>query len=508
MQPNRPRSEPEVVRELLPAIERGRHIAMLAAAGSGHELVFRAAAQSDCGAGEGTQALILSPTRDAALRLAAAIAGDPSDPPLDLIVWPSAGEVTEAAAPGIMIGPPVPLLREIRRGGLKTSGVKLICVDGADQMVALGEWGSAEALLDTAGSEARKVVSSASFEGELADLLKRQLGRARRWPEELFSEAPEGSGSGGARPEILWYGAAAREEGRLDLLAAALVKAAGEAARGGGETAVSVVICPDGESAERVRTGLRSRGVPAHSPDAEEEPPAGGTLVTAEPGETEGEFAAAVRWGLPADLEAYTKRMPAAGSKVTIIDALHLPQLSLLARRAGWDLRPVTVPPAVEGGSVERFRQTVRDRLQAGDVSAEILLLEPLLREQPASLVAGALAALLRERPEPEEPAEGREPEAPAAAAARASREAVLPAWTRIFISVGKRDGAGPGDIVGAIAGESGATGGQIGKVEIRSSFTLVDIDAEIADLVIDRLGGVQIKGRTVVARRSREAGG
>jgi ATP-dependent RNA helicase DeaD len=429
------------------------------------------------------------------------------DRPLDLIVWPSAGGVTEAATAQIVVGTPVSLLREIRRGRLPTSGVRLICVDGADQMVALGEWGSAEALLDTAGSEARKIVSSTSFEGDLADLLKRQLGRARRWPEELFSDESSGSGTGGARPEILWYGAAMREEGRLDLLAAALVKAAQEAAPEGKETAGSVVVCPDRESAERVRSGLRSRGVPAHALDTEAEPPTGGTLVTTEGDETEGGFAAAVRWSLPADLEAYTKRMPAAGLQVTIIDALHLPQLSLLARRAGWDLRPITVPPAMEGGSVERFRQAVRDRLQAGDVSAELLLLEPLLREQPASLVAGALAALLRERPEPEEPTEGRATEASGAAAARASREAVLPAWIRIFISVGKRDGAGPGDIVGAIAGESGATGGQIGKVEIRSSFTLVDIDAEIADLVIDRLRGVQIKGRTVVARRSREAG-
>jgi ATP-dependent RNA helicase DeaD len=508
MQANRPRREPEVLRELLPAIERGRHIAMLAAAGSGHELVFKAAAQSDCETGEGTQALILSPTRDAALRLAAAIAGDPSDRPLDLIVWPSAGGATDAgAAAEVMIGPPVPLLREIRRGRLQTSGVKLICVDGADQMVALGQWGSAEALLDTVGSEARKIVSSASFEGDLADLLKRQLGRARRWPEELFKGASEGSGTGGTRPDILWYGAAVREEERLDLLAAALVKAAQEAAPEGGETAASVVICPDGESAERVRSGLRSRGVPAHAPDAEAEPPTGDTLVTTEADETEGEFAAAVRWSLPADLEAYTKGMPAAGLRMTIVDALYVPQLSLLARRAGWDLRPIAVLPAEEGDSVERFRQTVQDRLQAGDVSAELLLLEPLLRERPAALVAGALAALLRERPEPEEPAEGRPMKASRAAAARASREAVLPAWTKIFISVGKRDGAGPGDIVGAIAGESGATGGQIGKVEIRSSFTLVDIDAEIADLVIDRLRGVQIKGRTVVARRSREGG-
>ena len=127
-----------MLRELLPAIERGRHIAMLAAAGSGHELVFKAAAQSDCETGEGTQALILSPTRDAALRLAAAIAGDPSDRSLNLIVWPSAGGATDDGAAQVVIGPPVPLLREIRRGQLQTSGVKLICVDGADQMVALG----------------------------------------------------------------------------------------------------------------------------------------------------------------------------------------------------------------------------------------------------------------------------------------------------------------------------------------------------------------------------------
>jgi ATP-dependent RNA helicase DeaD len=499
MQANRPRREPAVLRELLPAIERGRHIAMLAATGSGHELVFKAAAQSDCAADEGTRALILSPTRDAALRLAAAIAGDPTDRPLDLIVWPSAGGVTEAATAQIVVGTPVSLLREIRRGRLPTSGVTLICVDGAD-------------LLDTAGSEARKIVSSTSFEGDLADLLKRQLGRARRWPEELFSDESSGSGTGGARPETLWYGAAAREEERLDLLAAALVKATQRAAptekATEKEVAASIVVCPDLGSAERVRSGLRSRGVPAHSLDTEAEPPAGCTLVTTVEVETEGEYGVSVRWSLPTNLEAYTKRMPAAAQRMTIIDALHLPQLSLMARRAGWDLRPVTVAPAVEGGSVERFRQTVRDRLQAGDVSAELLLLEPLLREQPASLVAGALAALLRERPEAEGPAEGGATEAPAAAVARASREAVLPAWTQIFISVGKRDGAGPGDIVGAIAGESGASGGQIGKVEIRSSFTLVDIDAEIADLVIDRLRGVQIKGRTVVARRSREAGG
>jgi ATP-dependent RNA helicase DeaD len=505
MQAKPPLGEPEVLRDLLPAVERGRHIAMLAADGSGHELVFAAAARSDCEAGEGTQALILTPTRDAALRLAAALADDPSGLPLDLIVWPASGGADEAGAPEIVIGPPMQLLRAIRRGGLQTSGVKLIGVDGADRILALGEWESVEALLDTAGTEARKVVSSTSFEGSLADLLKRQLGRARRWPEELFADDMEAGRADAPRPEILRYGAAARRDEQLDLLAAALSEAVQRAPEG--ETAASVVVCPDDVSAERVRSGLRARGVKAHAPDAESEPLDGSTLVMSEADATEGEFAAAVRWGLPSDLEAFVTRMPASDVRMTIIEAIHIPQLRLLARRAGWDLRPIASPAALENDSVERFRRAVRDRLLAGDVSAELLLLQPLLREQPAALVAGALAALLRERPEAVE-AEGGVAERPGTAAERAARDAVLPAWTRVFVSVGKRDGAGPGDIVGAIAGESGATGGQIGKVEIRSSYTLVDIDAEIADLVIERLRGVQIKGRTVVARRSREAGG
>ncbi|MEE8446332.1 MAG: DbpA RNA binding domain-containing protein, partial [Gemmatimonadota bacterium] len=121
----------------------------------------------------------------------------------------------------------------------------------------------------------------------------------------------------------------------------------------------------------------------------------------------------------------------------------------------------------------------------------------PLLEEHPAAIVAGALASLLRERPTGE----------PAPAAKDAPKETVLPAWTRIFLGVGRKDGAGPSDIVGAITGETGAAGGQIGLIEVRPSFTLVDVDAEIADRVIERLRGVRIKGREVTARRDRDVG-
>ena len=503
--------EPEVLRAVRPALQRGRHLALLAATGAGHELVFGEAAASLASEAEGLCSLVLVPSREAGLRVGAAMATAPSAAGLGIRVWPPSEGGGAAEVAEVLIGRPIPLLREIRGGRLPTGGVKLVCVDAADVLLELGEWPAVEALLDTVGAEARRIIASGRFDGELAELLVHQLSRARRWPEELFAEdaAPEGAGAAEGELEVLWYGAATREEERLDLLAAALAGGKDEAA-----AEPVLVICPDSASSDRVRSGLRVRGIrvtdePGGGVLVVTDEPGGGVLVVTEaapegPTEMQGPWATAVRWGAPDDLTAYTERLPVAGRRLAMVDALHLTQLELTARRAGWATRPVVARPPEEDDSVGRFRERVRERLRTGDLSGELLLLDPLLEETPAATVAAALAALLRERPGLEEEAgaphaEGR-PQAP-------PREAVLPAWTRIFLNVGKRDGAGPGDIVGAITGETGAAGGQIGRIDLRSSYTLVDIDAEIADRVIRQLGGAQIKGRTVAVRRAREAG-
>ena len=82
------------------------------------------------------------------------------------------------------------------------------------------------------------------------------------------------------------------------------------------------------------------------------------------------------------------------------------------------------------------------------------------------------------------------------------------PTWTRVFVGVGKRDGAGPGDLVGAITGETSVSGGQIGRIEIRHNFSLVDVDSLVADEVVRGLDGRRIKGRDIIARLDRDAAG
>jgi ATP-dependent RNA helicase DeaD len=78
-------------------------------------------------------------------------------------------------------------------------------------------------------------------------------------------------------------------------------------------------------------------------------------------------------------------------------------------------------------------------------------------------------------------------------------------AWTKLFFGIGRKDDIKPGDLVGAITGETGIVGGQIGKIDIRGGFTLVEIDSQVVDEVVRKLAGVTIRGQEVPVRPDRD---
>jgi ATP-dependent RNA helicase DeaD len=77
---------------------------------------------------------------------------------------------------------------------------------------------------------------------------------------------------------------------------------------------------------------------------------------------------------------------------------------------------------------------------------------------------------------------------------------------TRLFLGVGRAAGVRPQDVVGAIAGESGLRGRDIGAIEISDRFTLVEVPEGAADEVIAALRHTTIKGRKAAVRRERFA--
>jgi ATP-dependent RNA helicase DeaD len=137
------------------------------------------------------------------------------------------------------------------------------------------------------------------------------------------------------------------------------------------------------------------------------------------------------------------------------------------------------------------------------------MALEPLLSEfDGVEIAAAALRLLERERAEPRSRrVEAERPVArPDVRPADRAERPVAPrggqaSFTRVFLSIGDRDGVRPGDLVGAITGETGITSDRIGKLDIRDSHTVAEIAAADADAVIEKMNGVSLKGRRIAAR-------
>ena len=68
----------------------------------------------------------------------------------------------------------------------------------------------------------------------------------------------------------------------------------------------------------------------------------------------------------------------------------------------------------------------------------------------------------------------------------------------RLFINVGRQQKARPGDILGAIAGETGMSGRLIGSIDMYDKYTFVEVPREYAGDVLRAMDSVKIKGKSI----------
>ena len=68
----------------------------------------------------------------------------------------------------------------------------------------------------------------------------------------------------------------------------------------------------------------------------------------------------------------------------------------------------------------------------------------------------------------------------------------------RLFINIGKKQGIRPGDILGAIAGESGIPGNLVGSIDLYDKYTFVEVPREVAADVLDAMKNAKIKGKAI----------
>ena len=119
-------------------------------------------------------------------------------------------------------------------------------------------------------------------------------------------------------------------------------------------------------------------------------------------------------------------------------------------------------------------------------------------RSSPQELAAAALALLI---PRPTDTA------ALPSTKARAEKATGTDGWTRLFVSIGEMEGVKPRDLLGALAGESGVDGSSFGKIEIRDTYSLVEVRPSEAERVIKAVNGSSIRGRSARVDYDRGSG-
>ena len=202
----------------------------------------------------------------------------------------------------------------------------------------------------------------------------------------------------------------------------------------------------------------------------------------------------------PPDADTLDRRHGGGGEGTVILVSREVPHFRDTSRRAGYGVRPLPPPPSIIEDQVGEIRRRLTDAAKREDLAPHFVILEPLLERFSAQELAAAALALLS-RPTP--PANEGHP----AAKARADKATGTDGWTRLFVSIGEMEGVNPGSLLGTLAGESGVDGSHFGKIEIRDTFSLVEVRPSEAETVIKAVNGLSIRGRSTRVDYDRGAG-
>src|SRR5947209_10550960 len=184
------------------------------------------------------------------------------------------------------------------------------------------------------------------------------------------------------------------------------------------------------------------------------------------------------------------RALAAAGGGAPVAVLASAAQLAYL-RTIADPLTPLPLPGAGDRAldRAESLRARVAAVLERENVEAELALLTPLLERYDPAEVAAALLRMSHQ---------------PSTAGGTAPARAAPPGRLKIFVNVGKKDRAGPKDLVGALIREVGLEKSALGKIEVRETFSVVEVAAGEAERVVHALTGVTIRGRRVAARLDR----
>jgi ATP-dependent RNA helicase DeaD len=465
-----------------------------------------------------TQALVLTPTRELAMQVAEAVhtysqkLGHVSVLPVygGAPIVPQLKRLERGAV--IVVGTPGRIIDHLDRGSLDLSKLRVLVLDEADEMLKMGFIDDVERILSASAPERQTALFSATMPEEVMRIARKHL----RNPERVEIEHKAINA-----PAIEQRFLNVSEGQKLDVLTKILEL----------EPAEAVLIF------RRTKTGsaelaekLEARGFAAVAMHGDMTQPLRESVIrrlragqvdivvatdVAARGLDVEQIEHVINYDIPYDVEAYvhrigrTGRAGRSGVATLFITPRERGMMRSIERYTGTPIKPMKMPTRADLAAkrVQVFKEQVRKTIQEGDLDLYMELVEQLVEEGPFDIaeIAAAAARIANASRTLVVPKEEEAP-APAAHAERTAGPPLTEKTITLSMSVGRREGIRPADVVGSIANEADVPGRDIGPIEIRDEITYVGIPERYVETVLAKVGKKRFRGRALNLRVATKA--
>jgi ATP-dependent RNA helicase DeaD len=531
--------EPTPIQEAaITALIAGRDVLGQAATGTGKTAAFALPILhnlSPSGKNAGPVALVLTPTRELAMQVAEAMHRYGKE--LRVRVLPVYGgqpigrQIRELErGVDIVVATPGRAIDHMTRGTLQLDNLSVVVLDEADEMLDMGFAEDIEQILSQAPKERQTVLFSATLPPRIARLTKKYL------RDPLNIQIERETAEAGELPLVRQTAYVVQRSHKLAALGRVLDLEAPEAA---------LVFCRTRNEVDQLTEALNGRGYRAealHGGMSQEQRDRvmkklrAGTaellLATdvAARGLDVDVLTHVINYDVPSAPESYVHRIGRVGRAgregvaITLAEPREHRLLKNIERVSKQKIEIGKVPTVADlrARRMDITRAALREALLEGENAQYEVIIDALSDEFDIVDIAAAAVRLAHEATSPDSdddqdiPAapirdqrdggqsrdrdRGRDRDRKGGGKPRASNGST----TRIFIGSGRAAGIRPQDLVGAITGEAGLKGRDIGQIEIADRFSLVEVGNDVADGVISALQNTTIKGRRVKVRRER----
>jgi ATP-dependent RNA helicase DeaD len=521
-----------IQREAIPPLLEGKDLIGQAATGTGKTAAFALPVLQRMpadGRGAGPAALVLVPTRELAVQVSQAFhryGRGLGARVLPIYGGQPIGWQVKALQRGVdvVVATPGRALDHIGRETLRLHDVETVVLDEADEMLDMGFAEDIEAILQVTPENRQTVLFSAT----LPPRIERLAGRYLRDP---------------GRIQMGREAAAPGEAPRVRQVAYVVARAHKPAALGRvldvEAPTAAIVFCRTRDEVDQLTETLSGRGYRAealHGGMSQEQRDRvmgrlrSGTaeLLIATDVAARGldieQLTHVVNYDVPSASDSYVHRIGRVGRAgregvaITLAEPREHRMLKTIERATKQRIPVEKVPTVADlrARRMELTRAALRESLLEDDFEHLRVVVEPLTEEFDVMEVALAAVRMAYESggagTDEEEIPEitqrtGREGRDRRESTGRPGGHGRVPAhgMTRLFFNLGRSAGIRPQDLVGAIAGEAGLTGRDIGAIDIADRFSLVEVPESAADRVIKAMRRSTIKGRKATVRRERD---